>query len=141
MIFVGLLAALAYPNFVKQSGKARESEVKFVIGSVNRAQQAYHWEKKQFAQGTTDAQSLILLNLTVRSNYYGSLNIVGDTDESTVSPDNLNWDSFQLRAYSGGMFAGAGNYSQIMCRSLAVAENMPPPSSPTDCGINTETID
>jgi prepilin-type N-terminal cleavage/methylation domain-containing protein len=141
MLFISLLAVLAYPNFIRQTGKARESEVKFAVGSVNRAQQAYHWEKNQFAQGATDADSLVLLNLSLASNYYGALNIVANAGDATIAPDNLDWDDFQIRPYAGGMFTSAGNYSQIMCRSLDVSENMPPPTSPTNCGVNTETIE
>jgi prepilin-type N-terminal cleavage/methylation domain-containing protein len=141
MIIIGILAAIAYPNFIRQSGKARESEVKFAVGSVNRAQQAYHWERKQFAQGATDDESLILLNLNLPRNYYSDLNIVANSNNATIAPDNVGYDSFQLRPYAGGMFANAGNYSQVICQSSAVGENITPPSTPYDCGTNATIVE
>ena len=135
MIIVGILSALAYPNFTKQVGKARESEIKFSVGTVNRAQQAYHWEKKQFAQGADDAKSLELLNVSLPSKYISNFNIVGNANNATIAPDNANFDNYQIKAYAGGMFAAAGNYSQVICQSESVAENIPPPVSSSDCGL------
>jgi prepilin-type N-terminal cleavage/methylation domain-containing protein len=49
IIIIGILAAIALPSFLNQAAKARQSEAKTYVGSMNRAQQAYYLEKQQFA--------------------------------------------------------------------------------------------
>jgi type IV pilus assembly protein PilA len=49
IIIIGILAAIALPSFLNQASKARQSESKTYVGSLNRTQQAYYLEKQQFA--------------------------------------------------------------------------------------------
>jgi type IV pilus assembly protein PilA len=49
IIIIGILAAIALPSFLNQASKARQSEAKTYVGSMNRSQQAYYLEKQQFA--------------------------------------------------------------------------------------------
>ncbi len=49
IIIIGILAAIALPSFLNQAAKARQSEAKTYVGSMNRSQQAYYLEKQQFA--------------------------------------------------------------------------------------------
>ena len=49
IIIIGILAAIALPSFLNQANKARQSEAKTYVGSVNRAQQAFYLEERQFA--------------------------------------------------------------------------------------------
>ena len=49
IIIIGILAAIALPSFLNQASKARQSEAKTYVGSINRAQQAYYLERQQFA--------------------------------------------------------------------------------------------
>lgn len=49
VIIIGVLAAIALPNFLGQVGKARESEAKNTLGALTRAQQASFVEKRAFA--------------------------------------------------------------------------------------------
>ncbi len=53
IIIIGILAAIALPSFLNQASKARQSEAKTYVGSMNRTQQAYYLEKKQFAPNVT----------------------------------------------------------------------------------------
>ena len=48
IIIIGILAAIALPSFLNQASKARQSEAKTYVGSINRAQQAYYLERQQF---------------------------------------------------------------------------------------------
>lgn len=48
VIIIGVLAAVALPNLLGQVGKARESEAKSAMGALNRAQQGYHLEAREF---------------------------------------------------------------------------------------------
>ena len=53
VIIIGVLAAVALPNLLNQVGKARETELKNAAGTVNRSQQAYHFERQVFADNVT----------------------------------------------------------------------------------------
>lgn len=48
-MIVGVLAAIALPNYLSQVGKARETEAKGTIGAMTRAQQIYFSEEADFA--------------------------------------------------------------------------------------------
>jgi len=48
IIIIGILAAIALPSFLNQANKARESEAKTYVGSMNRGQQAYYLEEGAF---------------------------------------------------------------------------------------------
>ncbi|PZO60251.1 MAG: hypothetical protein DCF15_02510 [Phormidesmis priestleyi] len=49
IIIIGILSAIALPSFLNQANKAKQSEAKTYIGSMNRAQQAYYMESGQFS--------------------------------------------------------------------------------------------
>lgn len=51
IIIIGILAAIALPSFLNQANKARQSEAKTYVGSMNRGQQAYRLENPVFAPG------------------------------------------------------------------------------------------
>jgi len=52
IIIIGILSAIALPSFLNQANKAKQSEAKTYIGSMNRAQQAYYAENNIFADNT-----------------------------------------------------------------------------------------
>lgn len=76
VIIIGVLAAIALPNLLSQVGKAKESEAKNGVGSLNRAQQAYHFEKAEFADvveagaSTSDIGENNILGVVLNSKYY-----------------------------------------------------------------------
>ena len=49
IIIIGILSAIALPSFLNQANKAKQSEAKTYLGSMNRAQQAYYMENNLFA--------------------------------------------------------------------------------------------
>ena len=105
IIILGILAAVAMPNFIRQVGKAREVEIYNAIGSINRAQQAYHWERQVFAQGANDLITINnLLGLSFDNKYIDAYNIVANTNSATVAPTNNQSSNDGTRAYSGGIF-------------------------------------
>ena len=53
IIIIGILAAIALPSFLNQASKARQSESKTYVGSMNRSQQAYYLEKQEFSPNLT----------------------------------------------------------------------------------------
>lgn len=55
IIIIGILSAIALPSFLNQANKAKQSEAKTYVGSMNRGQQAYYLENSEF---TTDVNEL-----------------------------------------------------------------------------------
>ena len=53
IIIISLLAAISYPSFLNQANKAKQSEAKQYVGTLNRLQQAHYLEKSKFASDLT----------------------------------------------------------------------------------------
>lgn len=53
IIIIGILAAIALPSFLNQTAKAKQSEAKTYVSTINKTQQAYYTEKSTFAPGLT----------------------------------------------------------------------------------------
>jgi type II secretory pathway pseudopilin PulG len=66
IIIIGILAAIALPSFLNQANKARQSEAKTYVGSMNRAQQTYYLENRSF---TDDLAELALGIPAATENY------------------------------------------------------------------------
>jgi prepilin-type N-terminal cleavage/methylation domain-containing protein len=48
IIIIGILAAIALPSFLNQANKAKQSEARTYVGSLNKGQQAYFTERNRF---------------------------------------------------------------------------------------------
>jgi len=140
MIFLSIFAALSLPNLIRQAGKAREVEFKNVIGTINRAQQTYHWEKGVFAQGATDAESTNLLNVTFDVSYIDTFNIRAYPEYATIAPTNDNYELDQTRAYSGGTYHSQGNYRVLICQSYEVTNAISAPLALGDCAVDAQRL-
>ena len=69
IIIIGILAAIALPSFLNQANKAKQSEAKTYVGSMNRAQQAYYMEKSNIFAPMTSFGGLGLGVATQTANY------------------------------------------------------------------------
>lgn len=121
VIIIGVLAAVALPNLLGQVGKARETEGKNGVGTINRAQQAYHFERQTFAPaiavGGLAANNA--LGVIVASDFYDFSTTAGDGSQVTVDATSLNAAQNGIRGYGGGMGfdAGTGVYTGVVCQS------------------------
>ncbi|MDZ8056368.1 MAG: type IV pilin-like G/H family protein [Aulosira sp. ZfuVER01] len=84
IIIIGILSAIALPSFLNQANKAKQSEAKTYVGSMNRAQQAYYLEQNQFA-AQADFGKLGLGIATQTTNYKYSISGGGSTNASQVT--------------------------------------------------------
>ena len=99
IIIIGILAAIALPSFLNQANKARQSEAKSYVGSMNRAQQAYFLEKNQFS---SDIPTLGLGIKTTTENYNYTSPRNGATAVSGLgSPSKI-----ALKGYAGTTWVG-----------------------------------
>ncbi|MDT9188956.1 MAG: type IV pilin-like G/H family protein [Limnospira sp. PMC 894.15] len=103
IIIIGILSAIALPSFLNQANKARQSEARTYVGSINRAQQAHYMER-----GNQFATDISLLGLGIQSqteNYtYGV-----KTDDIKGGEDGASaWGQggTTLRSYLGLTFTG-----------------------------------
>ena len=49
IVIIGVLATISIPSFIAQTSKARNTEGKTTLGSINRAQQTFYLEHEEFA--------------------------------------------------------------------------------------------
>ncbi|MEM8722335.1 MAG: type IV pilin-like G/H family protein [Cyanobacteria bacterium P01_G01_bin.39] len=134
VIIVGVLAAVALPNFLRQAGRARETEIKNAIGTVNRSQQAYHFEQQEFAPTEAD------MGINIPTQYINNMNIIANAAvDATVRPENTDATNDGTRGYSGGIYYIGGAYNQILCQTVNVANQASLPTNATTCG-GTDTV-
>jgi type IV pilus assembly protein PilA len=132
IIIIGILSAIALPSFLNQAAKAKQSEAKTYVGSVNRAQQSYRIENTAFANNIASLQ----IGIPTSTDYYGYA-ITGGTNTTTVLATPV--DTTALKGYSGGVtILTSGATAAAACQTTGVQAATPvlPPNLTTavaDC--------
>jgi len=108
IIIIGILSAIALPSFLNQANKAKQSEAKQYIGSMNRAQQSFNLEKGYFAAQNVFGQ-LGLGIKTDTANY--TYNLDGGATAAGVASGSAVTNQARpkpevLKAYIGGVSIG-----------------------------------
>jgi type IV pilus assembly protein PilA len=122
IIIIGILAAIALPSFLNQANKAKQSEAKTYIGSMNRAQQAYYLENTRFAGSSASEFGNLGLGVATQTQNY-SYKIAEASPTTSVSNlaevrTDLNAKP-AIKAYVGGVKIGA-NTATSESTTLAV---------------------
>ena len=102
IIIIGILAAIALTSFLNQANKAKQSEAKTYVGSMNRSQQAYYMEKNNTfadnanfsALGLGIQTSTVNYTYTISGGGNGALLVSNLATTAALSP---------LKAYVGGV--------------------------------------
>jgi type IV pilus assembly protein PilA len=117
IIIIGILSAIALPAFLNQANKAKQSEGKQYISSMNKGQQAYYAENTKFG---SDVAALGLGLKTATTNYTYSLATTGSSADALAGPTNIQ----ALKGYAGGVGlvdAGEAKTTQsILCETTGV---------------------
>jgi type IV pilus assembly protein PilA len=123
IIIIGILSAIALPSFLNQAAKAKQTEAKTYIGSVNRAQQAYRIEKSTFASDMTDLEIGIP---TATTDYTYVLSAASATTSAILATSG---DS-SLKNFSGGVsvISTTGQTSAAACQTLSPGTTPTPPA-------------
>jgi prepilin-type N-terminal cleavage/methylation domain-containing protein len=106
IIIIGILSAIALPSFLNQANKAKQSEAKQYVGSMNRAQQAFYLEKGGFST------EISLLGLGIKTdtvNYAYKIHTSASVGSSGYYPKATNLGLSKvdvLRSYAGGVASG-----------------------------------
>ena len=99
IIIIGILSAIAIPNFLNQDVKAKQTEAKQNVALVNKTQNSYRAENTSFA---TSFNILAIGSVsgvaTGTTNNY-SYTISGTTDTATVTATPID---AALKGFSGG---------------------------------------
>jgi type IV pilus assembly protein PilA len=155
VIIIGVLAAVALPNLLAQVGKARETEGKTGVGTINRAQQTRHFETGTFEAEDDAGFGAIAdnnLSITVDSDYFtfasgqtGTTALTASITSTAAAPGAdaatqlATAQANGTRALTGRMDFTAGNYASILCQTNVVSATAPVPASITNCDTgNTE---
>ena len=142
VIIVGVLAAVALPNLLGQVGKARETEAKNAVGTLNRSQQAFHFDTKTFVDEDLDDDSFQTISnpfgISLISNVFDYEVSAGDgssTGLMTASPESANDDG--VRGFAGQVDydSGTGTYGMAVCQGTSVG------TVPSDITIDITTPD
>jgi type IV pilus assembly protein PilA len=102
IIIIGILSAIALPSFLNQANKAKQSEAKTYIGSLNRAQQAYYAENNVFA-ANADFPKLGLGINTSTTNYNYAISGGGTGVAFVTNQAQPAVATSPIKAYVGGV--------------------------------------
>jgi type IV pilus assembly protein PilA len=125
IIIIGILSAIALPSFLNQAAKAKQTEAKTYVGSVNRAQQAYRIEKSTFAGKITD------LEIGIPTSTQDYTYTIGAADVNTSTIGAAPTDT-SLKAYAGGVVVQTtGQTAAIACQTTGPSLTAPALTLPT----------
>ena len=141
IIIIGILSAIALPSFLSQANKAKQTEAKQYVSSLNKGLQAYYAENTKF---TTDVTLLGLGLKTSTTNYgytIGATSAQGVTSAATPNPATLA----SLKGYAGAVAVTAPDASGASGTQTILCETTKPDAPPaitlagsgTVCGTMT----
>jgi type IV pilus assembly protein PilA len=122
IVIIGILAAIALPNFLTQSAKAKQTGAKQNVSLINRYQTAYRAENTTFAN-TFDILATGVLSggsQSITNDY--NYNLDGNIDSTSITAAANNT---ALKSYSGGTFRYANSQGQSIVSSLICEANNP----------------
>ncbi len=126
IIIIGILAAIALPNFLSQGAKAKQTEAKQNVGLVNRVQTAYRSENASFATSFDTLATGTLAGNTNASTTSYSYALSANTDTTAITAQALDT---ALKSYSGGTVRYVNAQSQSVVSSIVCEANAPGTSS------------
>jgi type IV pilus assembly protein PilA len=122
IIIIGILAAIALPNFMNQTAKAKQSEAKQNVALVNKAETNYRSEKNQFAT----AFDLLSLGVLTGDATYSNTNYLYTLTAATDTMGLVakSQDS-ALKSYSGAALRFSNGSSESVIVSNVCEANAP----------------
>lgn len=126
IVIIGILSAIALPSFLNQANKARQTEAKTYVGSINRGQQAYYVEYARFG-----AQTEVEASVPDTQNYVYAVDpgtYTGTEPDTTITGTA---QKANLKSYAGFVLATANDLPGIVCETTAVSTTPPDPGTIT----------
>ena len=133
IIIIGILAAIALPNFLNQASKAKQSEGKQNVALVNKTQNSYRAENSSFSNSFDQLAIGSITGTTSGSTVNFTYGISGTTDGADVTATAKDTG---LKGYAGRAvrFSNTANQSVIgtvICEAAAPGTTAPAPSTTT----------
>jgi type IV pilus assembly protein PilA len=123
IIIIGILAAVALPNFLNQNAKAKQSEAKQNVAAVNRVQTSLRTENTRFTSGfDVLAIGALAGSGAVASTTNYTYTLTGTVDTAGVVAQSKDTS---LKSYTGGNFRYTNTASQSTV-ATAVCETLQP---------------
>ncbi|CAN1210647.1 General secretion pathway protein H [Tumidithrix helvetica PCC 7403] len=149
IVIIGILAAIAVPVFFSQTSKAKQSEARTYVASLNKGQQAYYAEKTRF--GTSiDVLGVGISTNTTNYTYDSSTTGVGI---NVTALSNAYSKFTPLRSYAGvvslSSIAGSSDVTSlaILCENnqpgiggVAANSGTLPTNAQGGCGAGTTAL-
>lgn len=110
IVIIGILSAIALPSFLNQANKARQSEAKTYVGSLNRAQQAYFVEYGAFSADGSTLEGGVAAQT---QNYTYTIDGTSAT-EALITADARKE---ALKAYAGRVWVSGNTTPGIVCET------------------------
>ncbi|MEH1890687.1 MAG: type IV pilin-like G/H family protein [Nostoc sp.] len=144
IIIIGILSAIALPSFLNQANKAKQSEAKTYIGSLNKGQQAYFTEKGSF--GALVDLGVGIKSQTVNYQYSSAATAGTGTAAQANSVSSLTGVSSVIRNYGGtvslisqGASSDATSIA-ILCETTALNATAIIPTDGQTCAANSTAV-
>ena len=133
IIIIGILAAIALPNFLNQASKAKQSEGRQNIALVNKTQNSFRAEKSAFSNSFDELAIGSITGTNAGSTVNFAYAITGTTDSANVTAAAKDTG---LKGYAGRAvrFSNPANQSVIgtvICEVIAPGVAVPAVSTTT----------
>ena len=137
IIIIGILAAIALPNFLNQASKAKQSEGKQNIALVNKTQNSFRAENNSFSNSFDQLAIGSITGGTTGSTVNFAYTIAGTTDGADVTAAAKDTG---LKGYAGRAtrFSNSANQSVIgtvICEVKIPGTGTPSPATGTGAPV------
>jgi type IV pilus assembly protein PilA len=130
IVIIGILAAVALPNFLSQSAKAKQSEAKQYVATFNRTQTAYRTDKTQFAASFNDLAMGVLSDTKSATAAY-SYAMAGTGDSASITAASKDT---AIRPYAAGVTRFNNASSESSIASVICEDNVAKAGAPVVLG-------
>jgi type IV pilus assembly protein PilA len=146
IIIIGILAAIALPNFLNQGAKAKQTEAKQNVALINRTQTAFRSENAAFANSYDKlAAGTLAGSGSVASTTNYSYSLTGGTDTASILAQAKDT---AIKGYSGASARYVNSASQSVVASAICEASQPGTSAAatpttgttTNCGASYTVI-
>ena len=121
IFLLGLLTAIVLPSFLLQANKAKQSEAKQYIASMNKGQQDYYAEMAEFSNKISD------LGLEIKSETENYSYNISKVNYSRYVISTATAKNEQLKSYSGIVYLDDNTTTSMICET-----EEPSLTAPTD---------
>ncbi len=116
---IGILAAIAIPNFIKFQARSKQSEAKANLKAVFTAQKAFFQEKDRFSTLTGEVGFEPERNNRYAYFLTGTGTIEGRTTSVITQATTYTGIAVDTFKYTGASFAAANTYADTVCTQKA----------------------